>query len=132
RGAVAHHLGVLAAALGRSGEAAAHLERAVAVHERLGALPWALRSRYELARLRLAEPGRRDAAAAALAGIGAEAERLGMAGLARDAQARAAGAGRVPLATGVFRREGALWTLTYGGGTVRLRGAKGPAHLAAL
>ena len=63
RGSVAHHLGVLAAALGRPGEAAAHLERAVAVHERLGARPWALRSRYELARLRLAESGQRDAAA---------------------------------------------------------------------
>jgi hypothetical protein len=132
RGAVAHHLGVLAAALGRPGEAAAHLGRAVAVHERLGARPWALRSRYELARLRLAEPGRRDAAAAALAEIGAEAERLGMAGLARDAQAHAAGAGRTPLATGAFRREGALWTLAYGGVTVRMRDAKGLADLAAL
>src|SRR5262249_46395638 len=116
-GGVAHHRGVRGAALGRPGEAAAHLERAVAGHERLGARPWALRSRYELARLRLAEPGQRDAAAAALAGIGAEAERLGMAGLARDAQAHAAGAGNTPLVTGVFRREGALWTLTYGGVT---------------
>ena len=132
RGAVAHHLGVLAAALGRPGQAAAHLERAVAVHERLGARPWALRSRCELARLRLAEPGQREAAAAALAEIGAEAERLGMAGLARDAQAHAAGAGLSPLATGVFRREGALWTLAYGGVTVRMRDAKGLADLAAL
>ncbi|HEY7361837.1 MAG TPA: hypothetical protein VH642_13555, partial [Streptosporangiaceae bacterium] len=132
RGSVAHHLGVLAAALGRPGEAAAHLERAAAVHERLGARPWALRSRYELARLRLAEAGQRDAAAAELAGIGAEAERLGMAGLARDARAQAAGAGRAPLPTGVFRREGALWTLTYNGATVRLRDAKGLADLAAL
>jgi hypothetical protein len=132
RGAVAHHLGVLAAALGRTGEAAAHLERAIAEHERLGARPWALRSRYELARLRLAEPGQREAAAAALAGIGAEAQRLSMAGLARDAQAHAAGAGRVPPATGVFRREGTLWTLAYGGVTVRMRDAKGLADLAAL
>jgi AAA ATPase domain len=132
RGAVAHHLGVLAAALGRPGEAAAHLERAIAVHERLGARPWALRSRCELARLRLAESGQRDAAAAALAGLGAGAERLGMAGLARDARAHAAGASRVPLATGVFRREGALWTLAYGGVTVRMRDAKGLADLAAL
>src|SRR5215475_4504667 len=46
-GSVAHHLGVLAAALDRPGQAAAHLERAIAVHERLGARPWALRSRYE-------------------------------------------------------------------------------------
>ena len=132
RGTVAHHLGVLAVALGRPGEAAAHLERAVAVHERLGARPGELRSRYELARLRLAEPGQRDAAAAALAGIGAEAERLGMAGLARDAGAHAAAAGHSPLATRAFRREGALWTLTYGGVTVRMRDAKGLADLAAL
>jgi hypothetical protein len=132
RGSVAHHLGVLAAALGRPGEAAAHLERAAAAHERLGARPWALRSRYELARLRLAGPGQRDAAAAALADVGREAERLGMAGLARDAQAHAAGAGQAPLATRVFRREGALWTLTYGGVTVRMRDAKGLADLAAL
>ncbi len=132
RGSVAHHLGVLAAALGRAAEAEAHLEQAAVAHERLGAVPWALRSRYELARLRLAEPGQRDTAAASLAEIGAEAERLGMAGLARDAQAHAAGAGRAPLATGVFRREGALWTLTYGGVTVRMRDAKGLADLAAL
>ena len=131
-GSVAHHLGVLAAALGRPGQAADHLERAIAEHERLGARPWALRSRYEQARLRLAGPGQRDAAAAALAEIGAEAERLGMAGLARDARAQAAGAGHAPLATGVFRREGALWTLTYGGVTARLRDAKGLADLAAL
>jgi hypothetical protein len=131
-GSVAHHLGVLAAALGRPGQAAAHLERAIAVHERLGARPWTLRSRYELARLRLAGPGQRDAAAAALAEIGAEAEGLGLAGLARDARAQAAGAGHAPLATGVFRREGALWTLTYGGVTARLRDAKGLADLAAL
>src|SRR5207247_5075237 len=88
RGSVAHYLGVLAASLGRAGEAAAHLERAAATHERLGALPWALRSRYELARLRLAEPRHRDAAAAALAEIAREAERLGMAALAGDAPAR--------------------------------------------
>jgi len=55
-----------------------------------------------------------------------------MAGLARDAQAHAAGAGLSPLVTGVFRREGALWTLAYGGVTVRMRDAKGLADLAAL
>src|SRR5215468_2958660 len=93
KGSVAHHLGVLAAALGRAGEATAHLERALAAHQRLGALPWALRSRYELARLRLADPRQRDAAAAALAEVASEAERLGMAGLARDAGADAAAAG---------------------------------------
>jgi len=142
KGSVAHHLGVLAAALGRASEATAHLERALAVHQRLGALPWALRSRYALARLRLTEPRHRDAAAAARAEVAREAERLGMAGLARDAGAEAAAAGTAepdgaraagaPPATGVFRREGALWTLSYGGVTVRMRDAKGLADLAAL
>ncbi|HEY3034698.1 MAG TPA: ATPase, partial [Streptosporangiaceae bacterium] len=71
-----------------------------------------------------------------------EAQQLGMAGLARDAQAEAATAGAVgpdgaqaggaPLVTGVFRREGALWTLSYEGMTVRMRDAKGLADLAAL
>jgi AAA ATPase domain len=50
RGAVAHHLGLLAAALGRPTAARAHFEQAMAVHERLGARAWTLRSRYELAR----------------------------------------------------------------------------------
>src|SRR6185437_4022378 len=35
KGAVAHHLGLLAAALGRAAEAAAHFERAIVTHERL-------------------------------------------------------------------------------------------------
>ena len=99
RGVVEHHLEVLAAALGRLEEARGHLERAVAAHERLGARPWALRSRSELERL---------------AGHG-------------PATAEEPGAG-----TGLFRRDGALWTLGYGGRTVRMRDAKGLRDLAAL
>jgi hypothetical protein len=49
RGAVAHYLGLLAAALDRPEEARAHFEHALAVHERLGARTWAARSRQELA-----------------------------------------------------------------------------------
>jgi tetratricopeptide (TPR) repeat protein len=49
RGAVAHYLGLLAAALDRPEEARAHFERALAVHERLGARTWAARSRQALA-----------------------------------------------------------------------------------
>ena len=48
KGAVAHHLGVLATMLGRFEEARAQLERALAVHERLGATVWAERTRHEL------------------------------------------------------------------------------------
>jgi tetratricopeptide (TPR) repeat protein len=50
-GAVAHHLGVLAAVLDRVDAARAHLEQALAVHERLGADAWVLRTRAELAAL---------------------------------------------------------------------------------
>ena len=40
KGAVAHHLGVLAAVLGRTAASASHLEQAVAIHDRLGAVTW--------------------------------------------------------------------------------------------
>ena len=99
RGVVDHHLGVLAAVLGRPEEARGHLERAVAANERLGARPWALRSRSELERL------------------------------AGDGPAAPGEPGAAP---GVFRRDGALWTLGYGGRTVRMRDAKGLRDLAAL
>ena len=50
-GAVDHHLGLLAAALGRPVEAAEHLAAAVEAHERLGVPAWAEWSRAALARL---------------------------------------------------------------------------------
>jgi len=50
-GAVAHYLGLLAAATGRPGLARRHLEAAATTHERLGAEPWLRRSRSELAGL---------------------------------------------------------------------------------
>jgi len=119
-GAVAHHLGALAAALGRRADAEAHLARAVAVHERLGARPWALLSRHRLARLQSGEPG----AGAELGAIAAEADRLGMAGLAAAA--------RAPVGRGVFRRDGAGWTVGLDGVTARVAGAKGLGDIAAL
>jgi hypothetical protein len=132
KGVVAHHLGILAAALGRTAQAAEHLARAVAAHERLAALPWALRSRYELARVRLDLPDGRPAAVAALAEAARQAHRIGMTGLAGAAEAAAFSAGREPVVAGIFARDGAWWTLGYGGVSVRLRDAKGLADLAAL
>ena len=132
KGAVAHYLGLLAAVLGQSGTAAAHLERAVAVHDRLGAVAWSLRSRYQLAVVRLAEPERRGAAVSALAEVAAAARKLGLAQLARDAEAAGFAAGQVPVTEGIFARDGAMWTLAYGGVTVRMRDAKGLSDLAAL
>jgi tetratricopeptide (TPR) repeat protein len=132
KGAVAHHLGVLAAALGWTAAATSHLEQAVATHDQLGAVIWSLRSQYELARVRLDQSGRREAAISALAEVARKAHALGLAQLARDAEAAGFAAGRVPVTEGVFARDGALWTLAYGGVTVRMRDAKGLADLAAL
>jgi len=56
KGAVAHHLGVLAAALGRRDEAEAHLRRAIELHRRLGARAWTRRSTEALERLLGAAP----------------------------------------------------------------------------
>jgi hypothetical protein len=61
RGAVAHYLGLLAAALDRPEEARAHFEHALAVHERLGARTWADRSRQALAEDRRPAPGQAPA-----------------------------------------------------------------------
>ena len=47
-GAVDHYLGLLAAALGRQREAADHLERAISLHQQLGAPSWVTLSRKEL------------------------------------------------------------------------------------
>ena len=132
KGAVAHYLGLLAAVLGRSATAASHLERAVAIHDRLDAAAWSLRSRYQLATVWLGEPGRRAAAVSALAEVAVAARTLGLAQLAREAEAAGFAAGQVPVTEGVFAREGAMWTLSYGGVTARMRDAKGLSDLAVL
>jgi hypothetical protein len=132
KGAVAHYLGMLAAVLGRAGAAAGHLERAVAVHDRLGAVVWSLRSKYQLAAVRLGEPERHGAAVAAMAEVAGAARKLGLAQLARDAEAAGFAAGQVPVTEGTFARDGAMWTLSYGGVTARMRDAKGLSDLAVL
>ena len=132
KGAVAHHLGVLAAVLGRIAAAASHLERAVATHDRLGAVIWSLRSQYELARVRLNQPGRREAAVSALAEVARMAHTLGLTQLARDAEAAGFAAGQAPVTGGTFARDGAMWILAYGGVSVRMRDAKGLSDLAVL
>jgi hypothetical protein len=128
RGAVAHYLGLLAAALGWPETARGHFEQAVAVHERLGARTWALRSRYQLA-LVAPEPA---GAAVILTEVASEAGRLGMTELARLASDRRPAAEAAPVAADAFRRDGALWTLRYAGRTVRMRDAKGLHDLATL
>ena len=84
---------MLAATLGRTADAAGHLKQAIAGHERLGAVTWLLRSRYELAKIQLDDTGQRDAALAALADVASEAHRIGMTQLAWDAEQASYAAG---------------------------------------
>ena len=55
-----HHLGLLALALDRHHDAVAHLEEAVALNERAGALPWLARARFHLADALAARGGTGD------------------------------------------------------------------------
>jgi hypothetical protein len=129
-GAVAHYLGLLAAACGRPGPARRHLEDAAAVHERLGARPWLLRSRLELGRLLRDDPDRRGQAGELLRGVLEEAGGRGFEALAATATGLLEAAGRA--GPGEFRRAGAAWTVAYAGRTVRLPDAKGMRDLAVL
>ncbi|WP_269846260.1 ATP-binding protein [Streptomyces carminius] len=81
-------LGVVAAARGRWGEAVKRLTAAHRSADRLGARPWSVRARLELARALLARggPGDGPAAEALLAGVVREAEGLGMRHLAERAR----------------------------------------------
>jgi DNA-binding winged helix-turn-helix (wHTH) protein/DNA polymerase III delta prime subunit len=58
-GSGAHFLGVLAAVMGRSGDAAEHFEHAVVANTALGARPAVLRTQYEYGRLLAHTGGRR-------------------------------------------------------------------------
>jgi DNA-binding CsgD family transcriptional regulator/tetratricopeptide (TPR) repeat protein len=86
-GAVSRTLGLLAAVLGWRDEAERHFGHALALHERLGARPLLARTRYEYARLLLAEgrPAERERAWALLDRALDVARELGMAALAEQA-----------------------------------------------
>jgi tetratricopeptide (TPR) repeat protein len=127
-GAVDHHLGVLASALGRADDAVRHFERAERVHERLGAIAWLGRTRAELAGV-LADrdlPADRDRIGGLLDAARATATELGMAGLLRRIDGLAA------RPESVFRREGDVWRISFDGREIRLRDAKGLRDIAAL
>ncbi|MEE1941161.1 AAA family ATPase [Streptomyces sp. TRM 70361] len=143
-------LGVVEAARGHWDEAVEHLTAAHRSADLLGARPWSVRARLELARALLAGGAPEDGRAAAvlLPGVVREADGLGMRHLAE--RARRTGVGRtghgpVPLPVAqapegpeaggtrearkapesVFRFDGEVWTLTYRGRTVHLPDAKG-------
>lgn len=135
-GAVAHVLGLLAASLHRLDDAVAHLERARTMHAQVGARPWQAHTDGELARVlrRRGGPGGDRQARHLLAAADMVAEELGMPVLADRVASTEPAGGLSPAGaeTNVFRRDGDVWTLAYGGQTVQLRHVKGLADLAEL
>lgn len=127
-GAVDHHLGVLAAALGQAEEAVQHLERAAVLHERLSAWPWLASTRCELAAV-LAARGRaadRQRLIRLLADVREAAGEFAMSGLLRRLD-------KISLAPeNLFRHDGDTWRISYAGMEIRLRDTKGLADIATL
>lgn len=87
-GSVSHHLGLLAATLGRQGDAVSHLEQALRLHERMGARPWTARSEIALAEQLSCRgaPGDAERAADLAAGALATARALGLERIAASAR----------------------------------------------
>jgi len=110
-GPVDLHLGLLAGALGRTVEAAAHRRAALAASERLGAPAWTAPAWTATTRAALDGAAAGPAAPAAPAPLAAPA---------------------APAALAAFRRDGETWTLGYAGREVHLADAKGLHDLATL
>jgi hypothetical protein len=133
-------LALLEGRLGRLDEAVAHFEAAIARCERLGALPYLARTRYELGRT-LLERGRasdRERARALLGAARDGARALGQPGLTELCERRLAPLGggeataAAPPATFTIAPEGEFWVLSLSGETIRLKDSLGLAYLARL
>jgi len=87
-GSVSHHLGLLAATRGRDEEALAHFERALDVHERMGARAWSARTQIAMAELMMQRRAERDEERAAdlVAAALATARALGLERIAASAR----------------------------------------------
>jgi hypothetical protein len=84
-GPIDHHLGTLAALLGRSGEAEERLERALSIERRMGAQPFAARTLAQLAAVRrLTRPDAADKTAEEAEDL---AQTMGAAGIIAEVQA---------------------------------------------
>jgi AAA ATPase-like protein len=133
-GPVALRLGKLASLLGRWMDADAHFENALARCELLGARAMRARTLIEYATVlaRRGEPADRGR----LEGLVHEAEQLctelGVPELAARVEALRGTPTSDEGEAAVFRREGELWTLAWGGRTVRLRDVKGLRYIAQL
>jgi tetratricopeptide (TPR) repeat protein len=122
-GPVTHYLGLLAITTGRTADAVRHLEDAIELEERIGALPYLAHS---LAALGGALAGSPDAARAAECVTRARdiARRLGMTVLLRRLGA--------PASEWSLVRDGEDWLLTAGEERARLRDGRGLHYLRAL
>jgi tetratricopeptide (TPR) repeat protein len=135
-GAAARYLGLLAATLGSSAEAARHFERALALNARMGARPFLAHTQREYGDFLLARGAPGDVARAASLRDEARrtADELGMERLRR----MLAREGEAPSDTGdaavagVLRRAGDSWTITFAGASFRLADTKGIRYLATL
>jgi hypothetical protein len=144
-GAVDRYLGLAAVALNRRDDAAAHLDAAVRINERMGARPWQAHAQRDLAALlgRRDGPGDASRAEELIAGARRTASALGMSVLLERLRqpvehasrsvspATRASAAQQPVGN-VFRRDGEYWTVLYDGATFSVRDTKGMQYLGRL
>jgi tetratricopeptide (TPR) repeat protein len=139
-GAVAHHLGVLAATDGKLADAERHFAAALELDSRMGARAWIACTQCELAALLVAraEPGDADRAAGLRSAALETAKALGMPllearlhALATSAPAAAERAAAADMPCRLIH-EGDFWTVCFDGSTSRIRDAKGMRYLRLL
>jgi hypothetical protein len=121
-GSVERPLGLLAAAMGRTGDASAHFDDALVANRAAGSPLFAARTLRD-AGVALADRDRLSAALAAYRDLGVDGRVVEL--------ERLLGAHKVR-SSNVFRRDGDVWDLSFGGATVRLRDVKGLRDIAAL
>jgi AAA ATPase domain len=127
-GPVAHYLGLLAGGLGRGAEAAELFHEAIAVEERVGALPWLALTSAALADVLSGGSADDEGVAREVSehrgGALAIAQRLGLSGVLASLSP--------PTDEWTLRREGENWVLTAGAETARLRDTRGMGYLRSL
>ncbi len=144
---VDHHLGLLAATMGRYDAAVAHFDAALRLEARMGALPYLATTRYYYAQALAArsQPGDKQQAARELDEALGLLRRLGIRPLFTSISVAGAAATPIPsadvagdtvggagVAAAVLRPEGEYWTIAWQGSTFRLRDTVGLAYLARL
>ena len=125
-GPASHYLGLLAAAMGRTGDAVRHFEEAVQLEEQTGALPYLAHSLDQLAGALVSQAGAADAGRSSEHRRRAReiAERLGMTVLLERLPS--------PADEWTLAKDGDDWLLEAGDERARLRDSRGLHYLRAL